>query len=186
LLGVIAAFTIPKILNSQAASANNAKAHEVAAMVSEAYQAYQRGNIPTANTSAYDLLPYMNYVGLVTPGTTIDSIVGYPSHTCTTVAGNNPCYRLHNGGILVPSKYCFGEVSAMNAIQFHFDPDGLDSNSLADNPSKGVLFMLYYNGFITSRSYMKPGTRQSWIGGCAGNVQNHGDLPNADPSWFSW
>lgn len=42
ILSEIATFTIPKLISNQQASANNAKAKEVAGMIAGAFQSYQQ------------------------------------------------------------------------------------------------------------------------------------------------
>ncbi len=176
ILGVIATFTIPKVLSSQQNSSNNAKAKEVAAMISGAYQQAQLAGSVNANTKPSDLTPYMSYVAYDTGGAFIDAHPGVTSRTCDSTT---PCIRLHNGGVLwfLDSAY-FSAANSNYTIEFGFDPDGTYSGSSADSPGKTVQFALYYNGFITSRGKVKPGTCSSY--GCGNN-------PGAfDPSWFSW
>lgn len=62
ILGVIATFTIPKILSSQQNGQYNAEAKEVASMISGAYQAYSLNNTVSGSTTLGALTPYMNYV----------------------------------------------------------------------------------------------------------------------------
>ena len=62
ILGVIATFTIPKILNSGNDNTFNSIGMESFATVSAAYQAYKLNNSPSAATGTVDLTPYMNYV----------------------------------------------------------------------------------------------------------------------------
>lgn len=75
ILGVLATFTIPKVLMANQTSAYNAKAKETIAMVSGAFQAYQLQNTVDENTGIEDLTPYFNYVALV-PGAELDSTPG--------------------------------------------------------------------------------------------------------------
>lgn len=175
ILGVIATFTIPKILSSQQNSSNNAKAKEVAAMIAGAYQQLQLAGTVTASTKPSDLTPYMNYVSYDTSGTTIDSVPGFTSRVCNATP---PCIWLHGGGILWLPNGTFGGISNLHIIEFSFDPDVTYSGSAADSTGKAVQFSLYYNGFLTTRGQVKANTCNS--GGCLIN-------PGAfDPSWFSW
>ena len=64
ILGVIATFTIPKILDSGSNSKWNAVTLEAVSMVSQAYQLYKMENTPTATTGLRDFTTYLNYVKL--------------------------------------------------------------------------------------------------------------------------
>ena len=175
ILGVIATFTIPKILVSQQNSQNVAKAKEVAAMITAAYQKAQLDGIVSASTKPSDLTPYMNYVALITDGRTIDS---HPTDTSRICNASSPCVSLHGGGILLFTDWnYFGPCTALNLIEFDFDPDGVYSGSAADSPGKSIQFSLYYNGQLTTRGQVKPNSCDQ--GGCV--VQPNSAL---DPSWF--
>lgn len=57
ILGIIAAFSIPKILNTQRDNRYNASAHEVAAAIGEAYSLYTKSTSLTSSANAYTILP---------------------------------------------------------------------------------------------------------------------------------
>lgn len=176
ILGVIATFTIPKILAAQQSSSNNAKAHEVAGMISAAYQQAQLAGVINANSKPGDLSPYMNYISVDT-SSTIDETPALSSIACS---GTNPCLKLHNGGYLwLGNLNPFNGTNSLNFIDFKFDPDpSQNTASTADGPLKAVQFSLYYNGQLTTRGQLKPSSCQA--GFCA-----NGPGP-FDPSWFSW
>ncbi len=179
ILGVIATFTIPKILSTQQNGQYNAEAKEVAAMISGAYQQAQLAGSVDANTKSGDLTPYMNYLKYDTSGILIDSHPGGDSRTCDAV---NPCIWLHGGGVIwLQNLSSFGGVTNNHMIEFTFDPDGAYSGSSADSPGKAVQFSLYYNGFLTTRGKVKPSSCDSLYSSCTINPN-----PAYDPSWFSW
>jgi prepilin-type N-terminal cleavage/methylation domain-containing protein len=174
ILGVIATFSIPKILSAQANASKLAKAKEVAGMIAGAYQQAQMAGVVTNSTLPFDLTPYMNYVSVDTSGRVIDSHVLSPSRTCNTTY---PCIRLHNGGILWFDNTAFTTSSTLRAIDFTFDPDPINNTtSTADGPLKAVQFTLYRDGFLTTRGVLRPGSiyPPAW------------DACPCDPSWFSW
>ncbi len=176
ILGVIATFTIPKILSSQQASASNAKAKEVAGMLSAAYQQAKYDGIISSATKPSDILPYLNYAQRDTSGALIDHVPTLSSAACNTTY---PCARLHNGGVLLfDDGATFGGTSNLHILNIYFDPDGVYSGSAADGPSKAVEFFVYYDGSITTRAKMKPGSTYS--------VGLISAMPAADPLWFSW
>ncbi len=175
ILGVIATFTIPKILGANQNSSSLARAKDVAAMISGAYQKAQQDGIVTSTTKPSDLTPYMNYVALITDGRLIDSLPGYSSRTCNSTF---PCVSLHGGGILwFQDSASFGGTTAQYMIEFDFDPDGTYSGITTDNSGKSVQFSLYYNGQLTTRGQVKPNSCIST--GCGVNPS-----PSYDPSWF--
>jgi prepilin-type N-terminal cleavage/methylation domain-containing protein len=181
ILGVITTFTIPKILTAQQNEQNKAKAKEVAAMISGAYQQAQVAGLISSATKPTDITPYMNYISVDTTSL-IDSHVSWAGNAgggkCQCSA-NTPCLKLHNGGVLMAGyDLSFGGFATTNVIEFLYDPDTIAAGGTVDGPSKSVQFQLYYNGFLTSRSFTLAGTRTS-----AGNV---GAISTADPTWFSW
>ncbi|HEY9745722.1 MAG TPA: type II secretion system protein [Oculatellaceae cyanobacterium] len=174
LLGVIATFTIPKVLQTQQDRRFNAIAKEAAGMISEAYLAYQKehGTVPTTLVPS-QLTPYMNYVAFDT-STVIDNAPGQGTQTCSI---QNPCVRLHNGAIIdFRDNNHFGGNATTNAISFHVDPDG--QVSPAGSNGYAVHFFLYYNGRLTTKGNLLPGTANS--GG------THLANPIWDPTWFQW
>jgi prepilin-type N-terminal cleavage/methylation domain-containing protein len=177
ILGVIATFTIPKILSAQQNSRNVAEAKEVAAMISGAFQKAKLDGVVSSTTKPSDLTPYMNYVSIDTSGKVIDAP---PLGTTATCDSSNPCIKLHNGGYLwFLDIVNFGGTTSLNCLAFIFDPDpSNNTSSTADGPLKAVQFQLYYDGFLTTRGQAKAGSTTSG-GGSFG--------PGAyDPSWFTW
>jgi prepilin-type N-terminal cleavage/methylation domain-containing protein len=77
LLGVIAAFTIPKVLSTSNNQKYTAMAKEVAATIAEAYQSYSINNAITATTRTNDVLSFINYAqDLSNTGLTLDNWPG--------------------------------------------------------------------------------------------------------------
>ena len=169
ILGVIAAFAIPKVLQNQQNGTYKAIAKEAAGTVSAAYVVYQRQNTVTASTKASDLLPYLNYVSLSTSGLQLDDPVdvgaGNPA-TCGT-SFYDFCLRLHNGALLVLNNsngtYNFAQPPPNDIMWFMLDPDGKFTGT--SDPS--FWFGIHKNGQLTT-----------W-----GVVTGNSSL---DPSWFSW
>lgn len=173
ILGVIATFTIPKILTAQQNERNEAIAKETAAMISAAYQQAQHEGVAQADMVGYTLTQYMNYVSADTTSI-IDDRPGIASYDCASQS----CIKLHNGGVLLfRSGESFGGTGADNGIPIIFDPDGVYSGSTADSPGKSVIFVLYYSGKLTSFGFIPPPCFYSSIAPIG---------PAPDPSWFSW
>ena len=181
ILGVIAAFAIPKVLNSQQDGKWDAAAKEAMAMLSESYQLYALENTPGAAVTAADLTPYMNYV-LVDTATLIDKVYsGAGTEDCGE--SNRACLKLHNGALLYYSvNSSFGGTDTTNALFFRLDPDGkvTEAGGPAFGSGKNLTLWLYYNGRITSYDHCEPGSYSSgWTTPTCPNA-------NKDPDWFSW
>jgi prepilin-type N-terminal cleavage/methylation domain-containing protein len=174
ILGVIATFTIPKVLNSQQSSSWKAIAKETASSVASAYTSYRLKNQPTAATKSVDLSPYLNYLKVHTTGSFDGPPTDTPTRSCNTPA-TYTCLRLHNGALLIlDSQVGFGGTTDNRIIWFLLDPDGV---SKADATS--VWYVLYFNGRVSSWGEASPGTVDGW-------GDPYGPNPAVNPSWFNW
>lgn len=174
ILGVIATFTIPKILMSQQNSQYNATAKEVAAMIAGAYQSASLTGDLRSSFTAGSFSQYMNYLSVDT-ASTIDNVNEQTTSSCNT---DGPCLNLHNGGKLLLWNQGFGGTNVTNAVFFQFDPDGRVTDGTTNGPGKSVKLALYYNGLITSRANILVGTTTS--------ASSYPAQPTADPLWFQW
>lgn len=174
ILGVIATFTIPKILSAQQDSKNKALTKEAAATISAAYQAYRLSSSISASVGIKDLTPFMNYVS-IEASANIDNVQGQGTDSCSS----QTCLKLHNGAILsYMNAYTFGGTSSTNAVWFHIDPDGRVTDGTTNGPGKSVPVFLYTTGRITDEGNLLVGTTDS----------NDAYTANANnvPPWFSW
>ena len=169
ILGVIAVFTIPKVLNAQQDSKWKSIALEAAGTISGAYTQYQKENTPDADMTVRDLTPYLNYVQRDTISE-IDDEDGTGTYTC----GASPiCLKLHNGGMFwFWFTESFSGIENTNALQVQIDPDG------AANGEAPLRLFLYFDGRLTSREHVLTGTVST------GDTYNPDGTP--DPDWFSW
>jgi prepilin-type N-terminal cleavage/methylation domain-containing protein len=174
ILGVIATFTIPKLITTQANGRYNASAKEVASMITAAHQLASKDGILSSSTTPGALSQYMNYVSVDT-SSVIDDING---NTTTTCSATTVCLNLHAGGKLFLWNDSFTGTNTTNAIMFQFDPDGVNTDGTTNGPGKSVKFVLYYNGKLTTRADVLTGTVDS-LGSYTPNT-------TADPSWFRW
>lgn len=180
ILGVIATFTIPKILESSQDEKYNSIAKEGASMIAGAYQTY-KVNVPaSAGMHLAYLTAYINYIA--TDNTTLIDTEANQSGSLDCANAINLCLKLHNGAILMmPSNgtaRSFGGTAYTNAMPFWIDPNGkLDNNS--GSVGKTVRFHLYYDGKIRTWGTMENNTTDS--SGSYG-----APIAVRDPSWFSW
>ena len=142
ILGVIATFTIPKVLTSSTNGQMTAIAKEVAGMISGAQQAKTQVASIASTEGPNDLTSYMNYVKMDTSAAFITT---GPSTVPVCNAGSgSTCLHLHNGGVLqYENDQDFGGTSATHAVYFNLDPDGTS----AQLP---ITFVLSYNGRLTT------------------------------------
>jgi prepilin-type N-terminal cleavage/methylation domain-containing protein len=177
ILGVIATFTIPKILTAQQNSQKNAAAHEVISALAGAFQLVQQANPISTSTNGDSFMTYLNYVALDT-SSALDDV---PGANVSWVCGSNvTCYKMHAGGTLFyrPADHYYGTASPY-AMTFFYDPDGVRTGVNTDGPGKTIVLYLYANGRITSWGQCLSGTIE-------GNNSTRNPDPANDPSWFSW
>jgi|GEM_PF-984161 len=154
LLGVLAAFTVPQLFMTSSINANakyTKTAHDVALMVSTAYERYKVANQGVVSPDAQfsDLVGYMNYVKLDTSNSTIidEPPTGMwrsaTRRTCgPQYVGTHYCYFLHNGAVIwYVNLYYFKSSNSTNAIWFNLDPDG-------SGPAEALQLWLTYNGYV--------------------------------------
>ncbi len=172
ILGEIATFTLPKVLQSQQDERKRSMSKEVAGILSDALLQYRiRVGITPGTSLDYDLFQYINYV----KWDTASQIDYYPLFSgplsCSVAA---PCIKLHNGGILKSGGASWYDTNTTSAIGFTFDPDGAYT---ASNDS--VNFNVYIDGAVRSRQYLKSNTTYP-------GPTVRGPQAGGDPSWFTW
>lgn len=180
ILGIIATFTIPKLLTTQRDQRWNAAYKEAVSMVSGSYTLLKQERGIQPSTDGLSLTPYMNYVAIGS-GENIDQIY----NTAGTTTCSSGCLRLHSGAILRATSRCFYGSSSTNAVTFHFDPDGqVTGDGTAAAPGKAVNIYLYYNGRVTSTDSIAPNTVVG-NSSCNAPLTNQPD-PATKPDWLSW
>lgn len=172
ILGVVATFTIPKILVAQQSVKEKAIAKEAIAAITGAYQLYGTSNTVASSVSPKNLTPYLNYVRLDTAQT---SAFDYPNGGIGDCDAASPCIYLHNGAVIQLYSNTFGGTSSTNIVWFLIDPDSSKTGSPIGG---GLEAALYYNERVATWPTLIPGSQSSW------GIYN----PNAngDPPWFNW
>jgi type II secretory pathway pseudopilin PulG len=143
ILGVIASFTIPKVLESSTSAKYTACAKEAASMVSGAYSSFKTDVGAASTTTAGAFTSFMNYVATSTTNNNATVPSGETAiDNCST---NITCLLMHNGGTLAyHNSASFGGTATTNAIYFNFDPDSTGS------AAGGVTFVQYFDKRITT------------------------------------
>ncbi len=176
ILGVIATFTIPKLLNGQQNAKNSALPKEAASSMAAAYQLLSTTKGVSATTRMSDLKPYLNYVSVDTASDMDDVPGSNNTYNCSSVT----CLKMHGGGTIWFGGHAFGGTGPLYANQFFYDPDGIKAGTGADGPSKSILFVIYYSGRMTTYGRVDPGT---YLFNTAGPYNPDS---TRDPSWFSF
>lgn len=180
ILGVIASFTIPKLLDVSVTGKSNSICKETAAMVAGAYQTYKSVTPPKSTTSIGDLTPYMNYVKTDTTSFLDSGLNGVPG-AIDCSQGYINCLRLHNGALMAyRNDASFGGTNNTNVLFFLVDPNGVYDNPSATGnslPGQSVQFFLYYTGSI--RDYKNADNN------IADSLFTYGPTVH-QVTWFSW
>lgn len=172
ILGLIAAFGIPKIISAQRDERYNSNAKEVISTLSQAFEQYTKQNGVSTNLSYNDLTPYINYVQNDTTAS-LDDVYGGGTISCGPI-----CLRLHNGGLLRPQYCSLGGTTTTHALTFYFDPDGVNGGT-TNGPGKSLHIFIYADGRVSTRGTTSTNTDNS----CAANWP---PCPACDPPWFHW
>lgn len=171
ILGIIATFTIPKVLYASQSSKYNAIAKEAMATLAGAYQQAQLDGIITSATQPQDLIPYINNVKTDT-SSVVDERPNFGSSSETCSAGT-PCVRLHNGALLWFDSPSFSGTTSLNYLTVLIDPDGTYTGN-----NDSLKIALYYDGRITTRNNQLPGSQDS--------TGTFGPISDGDPAWLNW
>jgi prepilin-type N-terminal cleavage/methylation domain-containing protein len=150
IIGVIATFTIPKVLQSTGSNKNAAVAKEIASTLAEAWTTVRLNSGIAAATKAEAITTGLNYVKIETSGTP-GTISG--ESQLATCAAATPCIYLHNGGIIqYHTNSSFAGTAATNAVYYNIDPDG-------DGTTAGsATIVIYANGRMTTNPHKDAAT----------------------------
>ena len=188
ILGVIATFTIPKILQAQQEQQSQAVTKEIVGAMSQALEQLRLSGQLNQYTNIVDLEPYLNYVSIL-PSGSLDGL--YDNAGGLTIdCADYDCLKMHNGAVIILTKpdggpttgNYFGGTTARNYIYYYVDPDGVLTSPTDENgPGRSVHFSLYYNGRTMDYANCAApdvtylwGTPQSFCPGLT------------SPPWFSW
>ncbi len=176
ILGIVATFTIPKILATQQNSQKVALAKEAISSVAAAYQMLILKSGVSINTKIADVQPYLNYVAIDTTSQLDDRVGANGMYDCSS---GTTCLRMHGGGTLYWPMYgSFNTTNPLQVVYFFYDPDSMRTGIAGDAPGKAVCFTLYMSGRITTLGNVDPGSIIP-----SGEVFNPGAW---DPTWYKW
>jgi prepilin-type N-terminal cleavage/methylation domain-containing protein len=162
-LGLIAAFAVPKVLTASWNATANAKVHKAAQAVVNGYEKWKQANGDALGMTGADLMTFVNFSSVITDGRVVDIHPGSGNFTCRatlTTSGNleGPCYRMPDGSMV----YFIGHTgvafttNATSVLYFTVDPDAIESGANTQtNSGIGTSFFLYKNGRIRERGHLK-------------------------------
>ena len=153
ILGVIATFSISKILQGAQYERSNAIFKEDVAALPVAYQAYSLslGTTVPSTFKLPDLKPYLNYVSQSTTAV-VDT---YPTNgSIACVNSLFQCLMMHNGSaIIIWTSHSFGATNPNSSINMWIDPDGVSDvapggGSSSNLASIGIGLLFTYSGRV--------------------------------------
>lgn len=172
ILGLIAAFAVPKILTASAATTANAKVHKAAQAVVNGYEKWTQENGKTPNTSVQNVMSMVQHNGQITDGRVVDWAPNssLDQISCVAYVGNVAqalCYLMPDSSIILFVNHFggssgtdlnFSNSGTTNALYFAVDPDGKDGPQDKSATTVSTLFLLSYNGRLRERGRLKNST----------------------------
>ena len=163
ILGLIAAFAVPKVLTASGAALANAKVHKAAQAVVNGYEKWKQNNGDSLGMTGADIMTFVNYTSVITDGRVVDIHPLTGDFTCsvtltTTWPLGGPCYQMPDGSMVFFMGHTGVAFTANDASPLYFgvDPDAIESgaNTQANN-GIGTAFFLYKNGRLRERGHLK-------------------------------
>ncbi len=171
ILGIIATFTIPKVLNGSQRGQNLAMTKEVISSMSGAHQAVGLSTGLSSTTTLADFTQFLNYVSVDSSSTIDSSCAPTSALACSPVSVT--CLKLHNGGVLrFNNNITYNGSGNLNALFYQFDPDG------AVNGEESVTGWIYFNGKVRSTRDIDANTVNSQT--------TYNPNTSCLPDWFEW
>lgn len=185
ILGLLAMFTIPKILSTSRNNDYKYRVQVAASMISGAYVRYLADNTVTGSFVPGDLTPYMNYLSFTNNSSVLfDNHYGYTGSSVCDAGG--PCVKLQNGALIrLYNGETLGQVAPNYAVIFQVDPDGTNAGSATTNgPGKMIELYLYpTNGRVVDRGSI---TNKTFCGTGASCAAGRAPDSSLIAPWFSW
>jgi prepilin-type N-terminal cleavage/methylation domain-containing protein len=167
ILGLIAAFAVPKVLNASGAALANAKVHKGAQAVVQGFEKWTQENGKNPTTSVQNIMSMVQHNGQITDGRFVDwAPTGYDQLQCVASIGSDTdalCYQMPDASVVMFVKHhsagtgtdlSFSQTG-LNMLYFGVDPDGIDGPT--EKSALGITtgFFLYYNGRLRERGHVK-------------------------------
>ncbi|MCX5921513.1 MAG: prepilin-type N-terminal cleavage/methylation domain-containing protein [Candidatus Melainabacteria bacterium] len=184
ILGLIAAFAVPKVLTASGAALANAKVHKAAQAVVNGYEKWTQENGKNDTITLDQIMTMVQHNGRLTTGIMDDHPNSTDVFNCAT---NTTCYKMPDGAIIFfyTADGTFVGTSNNDAIHFLVDPDGRNTGVSSLSTSEtgaSVGFALYYNGRIRSRNNYRTNTQLQFDGAILTNLGAESDQ---DPTYYS-
>jgi prepilin-type N-terminal cleavage/methylation domain-containing protein len=188
LLGVVATFSIPKIMQAQTNNHYNAVAKEAMATVRTSFMLLkEQGRLVPGVTKMSDIMKEsLNATQEV--GTQFDhqqnSVI-----TVLSCSGLTTCYRLATGAIISTATDHYYQPETHDpvdneAVHFLVDPDGrLTSSGDPLGPGKSLPVVIYPNGLMRTKDNLLPNSTLYYVNN---TTQTFNSAPQNMPNWFQW
>jgi prepilin-type N-terminal cleavage/methylation domain-containing protein len=169
ILGLIAAFSVPKLLNVSNAALANAKVHKAAQAVVNGLEKWTQENGRSASTTPANIMNVVQHNGLITDGRSVDWTPGTSDDfTCVTNPAadhESSCYQMPDGSVLFfilhwsSADFTSFGTSPENSLYFGVDPDGIVTEDTSrSSTSNTTAFYLSFNGRLRERGRLKDGS----------------------------
>lgn len=172
ILGLIAAFAVPKVLTASGAALANAKVHKAAQAVANGLEKWTEQNGKSANTSVQNVMSMVQHNGQITDGRFVDwhaNSVAYDKMKCVASIGSLTdalCYQMPDASIVLfvnhfgggGTDLTFANAGTTNGIYFGVDPDGRDGPQDKSATGVSTAFVLSFNGRLRERGHLKNNT----------------------------
>lgn len=163
LLGIIATFTIPKVLSVQQNAQRIAILKETVAMISElVYQGVLTGELGSSNTRNF-FQQRVNYVSFCSSNASTEGCWDQALQGNVSGDVTQPGFRLHNGAVVVGVDNCCNWGGGVMGNSVVIDWNGTDGPNISGDD---ILQLYLYYGTVPSSgvSSIEDGTRPGKVG----------------------
>ena len=185
LLGIIAAFTIPKILQNSGNNAYNSQAKEYMGMLSTAYVSDLLNNKLTSTTTLTQFIDaHLNVTRDTSSLTDVAASIGSTVPVGNCAQPPRWCYRLSNGAIMtaaIDEKYNNTDPSAAWGVVI--DLDGKPSGAVSSPGDVFIFFLMLKDGHLYTGGTLPVALNQYYVDNTS-NIVSPGIYK--DPTWFSF
>jgi prepilin-type N-terminal cleavage/methylation domain-containing protein len=172
ILGLIATFTIPKVLTSVGEKGNLNVAKEVLSSITSAYDVIrsESNGYGATTINGADILNKMNFVQVFS--TDVSWPLAATGHVDCVAA--TPCYQLHSGAVIQTTAADTFATQTLGTIAFNIYPDGGKTTA---SPAP-LTALLTNDGRLITGTNLVFGTNTYTVAG--------GFAAAALPTWFAW
>ena len=170
ILGLIAAFAVPKVLTASGAALANAKVHKATQAVAQGFEKWAQENGKNPTTSVQNIMSMVQHNGQITDGRIVDwAPNSHDQIKCVASVGSYTdalCYQMPDASIVLfvnhfgggGTDLTFANAGTTNGLYFGVDPDGIDGPQDKSATGVSTAFVLSFNGRLRERGHLKNNT----------------------------